>query len=220
MMKVFKPKNCCYICGNEAKSKEHVPAKCFFPKDEKYRKQLMTVKSCKLHNEDTHLDDEYVRNIITTHHGNNSIAFKQFTNKVVKSFKININMIGKGRKIKTANGIVHAFEIDRVRFDKVIRKMAYALFFHKYRYQWNKELIILTEHLLYKDLSKDDYGNLLNSVKNKMPEIPTNGDNPSIFKYSFLENDNSISNSILQMTFYEGFTVWITTVIGSKTYKL
>ena len=54
----------CYVCGREATSREHVPPRCFFPDDNRYRKQLITVRSCTEHNEDTSLDDEYVRNVI------------------------------------------------------------------------------------------------------------------------------------------------------------
>ena len=53
----------CYICGQPATSKEHSPARCFFPKGE-IKGELTKVDSCRIHNEDTSKDDEYVRNII------------------------------------------------------------------------------------------------------------------------------------------------------------
>lgn len=52
----------CYRCNNIATSVEHVPAKCFFPKE--HRKNLITVPSCEQHNNETSKDDEYVRGII------------------------------------------------------------------------------------------------------------------------------------------------------------
>jgi len=55
----------CYFCGENAQSKEHVPARCFFPENESYRKQLITVPSCEKHNEDTSVDDEYVASTST-----------------------------------------------------------------------------------------------------------------------------------------------------------
>ncbi|MGP3508673.1 hypothetical protein [Paracidovorax citrulli] len=41
---------CCYYCGAVATSKEHVPARCFFPKERDFRRDLFTVPSCKEHN--------------------------------------------------------------------------------------------------------------------------------------------------------------------------
>ena len=65
-MKKDKIKNQrCYICGAPATSKEHVPPQCLFPekKDigtEKFRKDLITVPSCELHNTNKSKDDEFL----------------------------------------------------------------------------------------------------------------------------------------------------------------
>jgi len=219
MSKILKSDKYCYVCGTIASSKEHVPARCFFPEELEYRKNLIKVYSCREHNEETSLDDEYVRNIITIFRENNAVAFKQFTEKVVKSFTRNLKLIGVGRKIQTQHGVEHAFEIDRNIFDRTIKKMGYALFYYENKFKWNRELIVLTEHLVYEDLSKDEYGQLLESVKNDLPVLPESGENPQVFKYRFLRNYENPPDSILQMTFYEGFTVWLTPVIGSTSYK-
>src|SRR3990170_4856618 len=55
----------CYMCERNAVTREHVPAKCFFPKDGEtsssdLRKNLVTVPSCDLHNSSKSKDDEYV----------------------------------------------------------------------------------------------------------------------------------------------------------------
>jgi hypothetical protein len=180
---------------------------------------LITVPSCEKHNEDTSADDEYVRNIITVHHENNPIAFQQFKNKVVRSLKLDISKFGKPHKIVTPQGAVYAFEIDRARFERVIRKMGYAIFFHVHKYQWNRKLIVLSKHLLYRDLSYDDYGELLISVEANLPELPSNGQNPQVFHYAIVKSGLENEDSIIRLTFYEGFTVWITTVIGSSTWS-
>jgi hypothetical protein len=69
----------CYICGGEKVSVEHAPPKGFFPSDK--RNNLITVDSCKEHNEDTSRDDEYVRNIITMMIQGNSTAYQHFKTK-------------------------------------------------------------------------------------------------------------------------------------------
>ena len=185
-----------------------------------YRKQLIKVPSCKLHNEDTSSDDEYVRNIITIFHENNSVAFKQFSEKVVRSLTWNSGLMGERKKIHTPQGIVYTLNIDRYIFDRTMRKMSYAIFFHENKFQWNRELIVLTEHLLYKDLSKDDYGQLLQKLMIKLPPSLDKGENPKVFKYKMLTSDLSPHNTILQMIFYEGFIVWVTPNIDSISYRM
>lgn len=46
----------CYYCGKKAVSSEHVPPRCFFPKDK--RENLIQVPACEEHNESTSKDDE------------------------------------------------------------------------------------------------------------------------------------------------------------------
>lgn len=220
MAERLKPKDGCYICGAEVTSKEHVPAKCFFPEESSFRKQLITVPSCKLHNEDTSSDDEYVRNFICVHHENNAIAYKQFQKKVIKSLTRNPKQFEERIKIQTPKGTVYAFNIKRDIFDRTIQKMAYAIFFHENKYQWNRGLIVLTEDLRNKDLSKDDYSQLLHTVMIKLPPSFDRGDNPKVFKYKILPSDQDKQNAIVQLTFYEGFTVWVTTQLDSKTYRV
>src|SRR5690554_7592949 len=55
----------CYMCENDATSREHVPPLCLFPemKDTKginFRKELITVPSCDLHNSKKSDDDEFL----------------------------------------------------------------------------------------------------------------------------------------------------------------
>ena len=62
-----KNKNECYCCQEIAETKDHIPPKCFFPKKEdlpqgyldKTRGNLITVPSCKQHNNGRSKDDEY-----------------------------------------------------------------------------------------------------------------------------------------------------------------
>ena len=95
----------CYICGSDATSREHVPAKCFFPDEGSYRRQLITVRSCSVHNEDTSKDDEYVRNIIAMCIGNNATGFKQFIDRTVDSLKDSLGLA------KTTLGTTQRVEI-------------------------------------------------------------------------------------------------------------
>lgn len=205
----------CYICGEPSTSSEHAPAKCFFPKEK--RKNLIKVPSCFKHNEDTSKDDKYVRNIIAMSIGNNGVAQKLFLDKCVKSFQKSQGLYietTKERKVillekqnkKTQKSF--AFKINLERFEIVIKKIAYALFFSKYGTIWNKEFIIGTTSLLTEDLELDSIGKLIAGIEKEA--LHFEGENLDVFKYIFLNpNSEDIQNNILHMVFYEGFEVWI-----------
>ena len=210
----------CYICGNEKHSVEHAPAKCFFPTDK--RNNLITVASCETHNENTSKDDEYVRNIIAMSISNNEIALNHFLKKCIKSFLKSPALL----KITTENQQrvyykdnqdhnskvkpTLAFGIDRERIDLVMRKIAYALFYHKFNQHWNRKLFTGTEHLRTSGMRADDLGLLIQGAKKLLSDIPFEGTNPEVFQYAFMSTDSDDKNDqILMMKFYEGFEMWI-----------
>lgn len=198
--------------------------KVFFPEEEKYRKNLITVRSCSKHNEDTSKDDEYVRNIISMSIGNNPIAFKQFMEKSLESFKQSEGLFKSTTKVAKRvytdeTGKIEptfAFQIDRERFNNVIKKIAYALFFNDYKCTWRRGLIVMTEYFVNSDMSQDDYGLLIQEAKKYLNEPAFDGNNPQVFKYKFMEAESSDKNDqILWMKFYEGFEIFISTQIGT-----
>jgi len=217
----------CYICGQPATSVEHAPAKCFFPSG--YKINLITVDSCKEHNEDTSKDDKYVRNIVAMSLSNNKVAYDHFLDKVVTAFKESPALF------KTTTNVTkqvwtnesgkleptYAFQIDRKRFDNVMRKIAYAVFFKDYKKSWNRELIVMTEHLITTDLQPDKHGELIQSSRPLIVEHSFDGTNPSVFKYKFLPGVTDDNNDqLLRFVFYEGFEVWISAIPNSKGPKL
>jgi len=122
--------------------------------------------------------------------------------------------------VKTAQGEVPGIIIDRKRLDRVIRKISYALFYKDYKEVWKKELIILSRHLVFEDLSSDEYSSVIDHAEQSLPDITQQGANPKVFKYTFLNDDQNIQNSILRVLFYEGFTFWIIPKEGSTENKL
>lgn len=207
----------CYLCDEESTSVEHSPAKSFFPTDK--RINLVTVPSCTKHNQDTSLDDEYVRNLITMSLGNNDTGIKHFSNKGLRSLTKSPKLLSAVTKNKKRIYVAEAdttklnpslaFEIDRARFERLIRKTAYGSFYAKFKQTWNRELIIGTEYLRTDKLKADEIGELLSSAKQYEPLISYEGNNPEVFKYSFRQtNSTDINKQILIMKYYEGFEVW------------
>ena len=205
----------CYLCGEEKCSVEHVPAKCFFPEESEYRKNLITVPSCKMHNENTSKDDEYVRNIICMSIGNNAIAYQQFIDKVLKSFQRRPAL--KSKTLQTTKPVyvqeqqkmqqTFAFEIDRDRFDKVMKKIGYALYYHEYGQVWKRGLIVATDFLLDANMQQDELGELISGIRSELITPEFDGNNPKVFQYKFGETNGE--DVILWMKFYEGFEVFI-----------
>jgi len=200
----------CYLCGKKKVSIEHSPPKCFFPKNQ--RKNLITVDSCKEHNEDTSLDDEYVKNILTMLIGGNSTSYKQFSEKTIKSFKRNsalLHTITEKKHPIEFNGVqTLALEIDRNRVNIIMRKIAYALFYHKYNQRWFRKLITATTHLKTLNFENDNFAKIIENIQLKHKPI-YEGTNPKVFKFAFIQLDDNINNQFLRMKFYDGFEMWI-----------
>lgn len=176
------------------------------------RNNLITVNSCKEHNEDISIDDEYVRNIITMITDANHVAYKQFLHKTIKSLKRKpalLNLFTKNKISVNFNGIeTEALEIDRDRVDLVMKKIAYAIFYHKYHQRWLRRLIIVTTHLKTPTLNNDEFGQLIEKTQQEHNPV-YEGSNPDVFKFIFLESDKEIYNKILRMKFYDGFEIWV-----------
>ena len=214
----------CYVCGADATSKEHVPPKCFFPEDSTYRQQLITVPSCTKHNADTSADDEYVRNVISMCIGNNAVGFNQFKDKTVESFTDSIGLlkrtVGNSQRVLTSEGLTRAFEIDRNRFDRVMKKVGYGLFSNEFGVPWNRGLIVATRNIRTQNMSEDDFGPLIEWAEENCPPLPEQGRNPKVFQYTLVGSKEDRENTSFRISFYENFVVWIFELKGSRSYRM
>jgi hypothetical protein len=201
MLKI--PNNRCYVCNAPATGSEHVPAKCFFPKDQRHN--LITVPSCYLHNNAKSLDDEYLRGIIVSAKGNNKLALNHWRNNVIKSFIHSPKLF-----LKTfANQRDNAFFHDRSRIDAAMSKIAYALYFYVFNKVWHS---IPTPY--YKNFRFDDGRADIDVRLPNHDSLPKHhvyeGSNQSIFKYQYFEGKiNGQPNCMFRLIFYEGFEVII-----------
>ena len=140
----------CYMCDAIATSVEHVPPKCFFP--EGYRANLITVPSCAKHNEKNSKDVEYIRNIISTQHGTNAAAAKVFE-KTKRSLDRSTKLAGRTfqglRPVLVEGGETGAFPVELERHKRVMRAIAYALYFHQYGKQHRGDWTVFTPSFRY-----------------------------------------------------------------------
>ena len=121
----------CYMCAAPAVSFEHAPPKCFFPKG--HRANLITVPSCAEHNAKNSEDVEYVRNIVCTQRGTNAAAAAAFET-VKRSFSHSPALMTQTfrdiRPVQLDGEETGAFPIDLTRHKRVMKAIAYALYFH------------------------------------------------------------------------------------------
>lgn len=199
------------MCDAESTSVEHTPPKSFFPSDK--RINLITVPACKTHNEKTSNDDEYARNIITMSIENNQTSIDHFFDKSLRSFKRNkplaSEIINTLKDVSFYKLNAKSFQLDRPRFDRVIRKIAYALFYKEYGYTWKRLLAAMTNQLKMADMKNDHLGDHFESLSDDLNELQLKGENPSVFQYAFIDFGTDKNDKALFILFYEGFPFWI-----------
>jgi hypothetical protein len=201
----------CYMCPNQSTSVDHAPPKCFFPAG--MRNNLITVPACHVHNEEMSKDDEYARNVITMSIENNKTSIDHFFDKSFKSFQRHPGLVGpiknSFRDVSSYKEDAKAFALDRARVDRVMRKISYALFYHEYNYTWEKELAVLTNQIKMTNMTNDHLGDLFETLTDDLNELTLQGNNPSVFQYSFIDSGPGQFDKALFMIFYEGFPIWI-----------
>jgi hypothetical protein len=201
----------CYMCDSDSTSVEHAPPRGFFPTGQ--RTNLITVPSCQSHNEDTSKDDEYVRNIITTSIENNQTSMDHFLDKSLRSYQrspgLTSEVIKSLKDVSFHKENAKAFQFDRERFDKIIRKIAYALFYKEFEFTWERLLAVTTNQIKMTDMTNDHLGELFETLSDDLNELVLKGENPLVFQYSFIEFGTDPHDKAIFMLFYEGFPFWI-----------
>jgi hypothetical protein len=127
----------CYYqnCNKYHSTKEHIPPKCFFPSDQ--RKQLLTVPSCKAHNNDKSGDDMYVLTHICLNASPNNGARDIFKNVVVPQLGYNNNSFRNEllkNSVELQAGHV-AYAVNILRFNKFFDALSCGLIYKNFKSQ-------------------------------------------------------------------------------------
>lgn len=136
--------NICYCCGIEldktTKTREHIPPKCFFPKG--YKDELITVPSCKEHNNAKSEDDEYLWqmiaiNILANKHGQN-LATEKVVKSILRNRRLTKNLAKNSHLlyIENSNGSLEptfGFEPNEEMIKRSISMLAKGVYFHEYK---------------------------------------------------------------------------------------
>lgn len=209
----------CYMCEKPAVSKEHTPPKCVFPEQKDangkdYRKGLITVPSCDVHNSAKSKDDEYLMMVLTSYFSNNQAAHDQIKSKIArawaKSPRLSATVVKNLQTINTTAGQYHAYEVDTPRFDQSLSWAANGLYFHVYGKPIDPPYKIISYPLV--QLEGTD-GAAVNAGRAKIlmladllvDGLPIIGENPEIFWFQV--SPVTEGRSVVRMCFFESFQV-------------
>jgi len=148
------------MCSEPATTREHVPPRCFFPKQKdfndgkNYRDEPMVVPSCHEHNTEKSKDDEYTFMMMLIYFKNNPTAKKLFETKVVQRMLKKRPHLVNLYKIGPSPG---AIQPDVSRLQKSWEQIARALYFHHFGDKWlSTEIHILSHSLSLLPEDSDD----------------------------------------------------------------
>lgn len=215
----------CYFCGirldSTNNSKEHVPPKCFFPRDSNYRKELITVPACREHNTGKSSDDEYFQQMVSINILTKEDGISDVVDKAMRGILRNRKLISQLAKkstlvyVKRPNENLFkptlAFNIDDIRFKKSIESISKAIYFYEFHQPFFGDIDILDECkvFLHEENSVE-----LNDLLEKRREISATifqnaekkGENENIFYYQLLRPAPNERNYFLalKLCFYEG----------------
>lgn len=223
-MKKKKANRNCYMCGQPATSKEHVPPLCLFPEEKDiktsiFRNNLITVPACELHNSKKSKDDEFLMACLAGIVGNNVIGFIHAQTKVKRALERSGNdllhvlmtefqpVITKARYGDMMNVIVGRPDMHRLY--SCFEHIAHGLYYHKFGVQFEGRCHIIMDFITYSDADAENYKLVCRKRFELEPQRPKKeGSNPEIFRYEFLEPDE-FGLIAMHMTFYDGAKVFI-----------
>jgi len=204
------------MCHRRATGKEHVPPKSIFPERKDlppgvdYRRNLITVPSCDIHNSQKSTDDEFLYLVISSQIHANLEAQWHFSKKGKRAIgkrQSLMNLFRRGFPIKIGGEPTIAFTIDRERFDKTQDHIARGLYYSHYSEKWLSQLVILSSSL-YADNQVVDKGHKIVALtaRKYLSGKPKFGENPTIFFYQIHREENPLG-IVVRMVYYGGFDV-------------
>lgn len=175
----------CYFpgCESHANTKEHIPPKSFFPNSK--RMNLMTVKSCKVHNNEKTKDDIYVlANIcLNSIDENQSDAYDVFESNVKPQLMHNNQALMKKvlRNLSKRDETTSRFEVDSSRLDSFFDCLTHGVIYKKVKRKVDLDNYVVGH--MYMNLEETDSSGNIDQGYISMKQ----------FWSSNLLNDNEIS---------------------------
>lgn len=211
----------CYKCEEPAASKEHAPPKCLFPKGVRYRTNLITVPSCKEHNQELSHADQTLLQLLLSQPIEENEPFKILNNQFLNRSSVNFN-----RKLNAFRNqvkeILPATYIDPVTGNKVnsglvrykqsalsvydsLEKLGCALYFNEKQKKLSGNYYVNLDILAQKEEEAKQVQDLyaLNQSLFDMFQIEFQGVVPEVFQYRIYDHKSHGNDVIIEFLFYE-----------------
>ncbi|MEA5622418.1 hypothetical protein [Nostoc sp. UHCC 0251] len=214
----------CYCCEGIGNTNEHAPPKSIYPKQKylsegspDYRKNLITVPSCKKHNNDKSGDDEYLLALFTLSIPESKIA-EPMMKKWIEAFKRNDSLAKRifslSRKITILtqkNNLLipektFAITAEKERINNAMKSTVRALYYHesKYKNKWLNDFTVTSPNFLNQNLfidvqRQEIYRDFFQAFAN--PNIIKKGPHHDIFFYQMLE-EGLEGACVMKLVFY------------------
>jgi hypothetical protein len=212
---------CCYMCDQPKTSAEHVPPLCFFP-DEKdsngnsmYRKNLIKVPSCDLHNLHKSKDDWYAAfHLAGTIRGNQCAALVR-KGAIARALKRDQRERGGALTKRLLNQIQgrvalgYYGKIDLARIVQFLDLCARGLYFYEKLKPPKLPLRVANVDYDLQDnpAKKAQLEHFRRSFNEEMKGCEYHGSNPDVFKYRICEKPKK-DVTIIEMTFFGELQRW------------
>lgn len=222
-------KEICYRCEALATSREHVPPLCLFPKSSfDFRKNLITVPSCDIHNSKKSQDDEFLMISLAGIVGNNEVGVAYAKTKVDKALRRkHVHFFDKKILHKAKSVIMNTIDGEKLsvfignpdidRFIRCFESIAYGLYFHETKSVFEGNVNMIFDFIYYEDPTLNTLAKLMK--KQFSLEFYHNvkkGENDLVFQYQFSDPDE-FGFIALKLTFYGNTEVFISLQPNGKS---
>ena len=209
------------MCDRDAVSSEHVPPKNLFPEQKDvgidYKKNLITVPSCEIHNGAKSKDDEFLMVSLAGIFGNNSIGYLHRLTKVnraiIRSSNRLLDKAFKKRKhyhLKDENSFLEIIwgTPDHKRLISCFKHISYGLHYHHLNKRFKGKLKVILGYLHSEDESNNNFVQFVkHQSKIDLKNIQEYGANKDVFYYQFSEPDD-YGTYLIHMRFYGGIDIY------------
>jgi hypothetical protein len=211
------------MCAASATSREHVPPQCLFPEAREaggrnYRRNLITVPSCEVHNTRKSDDDEFLMLSLAGIIGNNSVGYRHKLTKGDRALRRSsyrhlskVFQKWKDYELKREGDLALVLSWGTPDVPRLLRcfdKIARALYFHHFGTRFEGEINSHLGYLENTDANASEFTRFLqHRVEVDLRGKEPHGQNPDVFYYQVSDPDQ-FGLFIYHLRFYGGLPVY------------
>ncbi len=212
------------MCEKPATSHEHAPPKCIFPETrdlgQDFRKNLISVPSCDVHNSSKSRDDEFLMISLAGIIGNNSIGYQHKLTKVDRALRRSSNrLLDKALLKKNPTQTIKLSENrfieviwgtpDVERLNSCFNHIARALHYHHLNYRFIGEVKAHLGYLFHNDKNPQMWAEFIKDRSAiDLADKPLIGSNPDVFYYQ-VTNFDEFGLFMMRLCFYGGIPIYV-----------